>query len=165
MKKGKVKSIGIVLVISFMLVGTISIAQRGRNDGFKHGDHREKTAYDHRSGHKSLNDQLELTDEQKTKIEELKLESSKAKTQRQNQLREKEAQLTTLRTEDKIDQNKINNLIDEIGKLRTEGRKDQVNTDLKIRAMLSEKQRIIFDQHVSARGGRGDYNRHYDKNR
>jgi len=164
MKNGKVKSIGIVLVIAFMLIGTISKAQRERHEGFKNGNHHEKTAYDDRPNHQSLIDQFELTDEQKIKIDDLKLESSKENTQRKNQLREKEAQLTTLLTQDKIDQNKINSLIDDIGKLRTEGRKDRVNTDLKIRALLSEKQKIIFDQHQSRRAGRRESMHQHNKN-
>ena len=44
MNNEKLKSIGIVLVGAFMLVGTISTVQRERHDGFKHGDHRENTA-------------------------------------------------------------------------------------------------------------------------
>jgi Spy/CpxP family protein refolding chaperone len=100
-----------------------------------------------------------LTDEQKAKIEEIKLASGKESLQRQNKMSELEAQLTTALSQDKVDKNKVNNLIDEIGKLRTDSRKARVADHLKIRELLTEKQKIIFDQHRSGRYFSGDHPR------
>lgn len=92
------------------------------------------------------------------------LESGKNEIQRQNQLREKEAQLTTLLTQEKIDKNKVNTLIDALGKLSTESRKDRVSVHLEIRELLSEKQKIIFDQHQSRRAGRRESMHQHNRN-
>ena len=164
MKNVKLKSIMVVFVATFLLIGTQSIAQRGRQGGFNKG-YGQGRGYDERPKHQRLFDQLDLTDEQKDKIEGLNLESSKEAIQIQNQMREKEAQLTTLLTQENVEKNKVNNLINEIGKLKSESRKDRVDTHLKIKALLTEKQKIIFDQSQSKRAGRRDYMHQHNRNR
>ena len=164
MKNGKLKSIMVVLTATFLLIGTQSIAQRGRQDGFNK-NYGHGRGYDERSKYQRLFDRLDLKDEQKDKIEGLNLESRKEAIQIQNQMREKEAQLTTLLIQENVEKNKVNNLIDEIGKLKSESRKDRVDTHLKIKALLTEKQRIIFDQRQSERAGRRDYMHQHIRNR
>lgn len=151
MKKRKLRINVVVFFIAFMLIGEISNAQRGRHYGGRKDYGR---GYGKHSMHHGLSDQLDLSDEQKEKIEEIKLALSKESIQRQNKLREMEAQLTTSLTQDNVDKSKLNNLIDEIGKLKTESRKDRVEVQLKIRDLLTEKQKIIFDQHKSKRSGK-----------
>lgn len=86
-----------------------------------------------------------LTDEQKTRMEQLQLDLMKALKPIKNKIREKEAQLQTLRTEDKPDMNKIFALVDEVGQLKSQARKEHEKHIQAIRQTLDEKQRIIFD--------------------
>lgn len=95
-----------------------------------------------------------LTDEQKTKMEGLKLELMKAMKPIKNKIREKEAQLQTLRTEDKPDMNKIFALVDEIGQLKIQARREHEKHIQAIRQMLDEKQRIMFDTNHSRHPGK-----------
>ncbi len=95
----------------------------------------------------------DLTDEQKTKIESLKIELMKALKPIKNKIREKEAQLQTLRTEDKPDMNKIFALVDEIGMLKTQARKEHEKHIQEIRQLLDEKQRVVFDVNHKHRPG------------
>lgn len=94
---------------------------------------------------------LELTDEQKTKIEAIHFESMKASKTVKNNMREKEARLNTLSTADKPDNKAIEKVAKEIGDLRTEMFVNQVQTQQKIRALLDEKQKMKFDQMNSMR--------------
>ena len=59
--------------------------------------------------------------------------------------------MTTLLSEDAINKSKVNSTIDEIGELKTQDRKAMVEDHLKVRELLTEKQKIIFDQHNSTR--------------
>lgn len=95
-----------------------------------------------------------LTDEQKARMESLKLELMKAIKPIQNKIREKEAQLQTLRSDDKPDMNKIFSLVDEIGQLKTQARKEHEKHIQAIRQMLDEKQRIMFDTNHSRHPGK-----------
>ncbi|MDZ7608224.1 MAG: Spy/CpxP family protein refolding chaperone [Cyclobacteriaceae bacterium] len=150
MKNGKLRIIGVALIMATMLMGTISKAQHGRHDGGNRGGGYGR-GYENHAMNRSVNDLLELTEDQKGKIEEIKLASGKKTIQGQNKISELEAQLATSLTQDKVDNTKVNSLIDEIGKLKTENRKDRISAQLKIRELLTEKQKIIFDQHRSGR--------------
>ncbi len=88
-----------------------------------------------------------LTDDQKQKIEQFNLTFDKNTLQTRNQIREKEAHLRTLMTQDNPDQGQIDKLIEDIGSLRTSIRKERVSTDLKIRGLLTDDQKVIFDSH------------------
>ncbi len=151
MKNGKLRMNVAAILAALMLMGTVSIAQQGRHSGDRPMHEGDGRGYVKHSENPSRYDQLDLTDDQKAKIDEIKLASGKNSTQRQNKMNELEAQLRTSITQDKVDKTKVNSLIDEIGKLRTENRKDQMDDHLKIRELLTEKQRIIFDQRRSGR--------------
>lgn len=88
---------------------------------------------------------LELTDDQKAKIEALQVPHMKKMQALRNQLGEKKAQERTLLTADKPDLKKINTLIESIGNIETEMKKAQVAHRLEIRGLLNEKQQIKFD--------------------
>ena len=149
--KGRVFSInGIVLGMFLVFSITAVQAQRGNRDWNRRGDGYGRN-YNKSIPNRYWSDQLELTDEQKEKIDEINLASSKEFTQRQNKINELEAQLTTTLTGDNVDKSKADKLIDEIGKLRAENRKERIADHLKIRELLTDKQKLIFDQHRSGR--------------
>ncbi len=151
MKNGKLRMNVAAILVGLMLMGTVSYAQQGRHYGDRPMHDGYGRGYEKHSVNPSRYDQLELSDEQKSKIDEIKLASGKTSTQRQNKMNELEAQLTTAITQEKVDKTKVNSLIEEIGKLRAENRKDRMDDHLKIRELLTEKQRIIFDQRRSGR--------------
>jgi Spy/CpxP family protein refolding chaperone len=159
MEKRRFRINAVVLLTALMFIGTLSQAQYRKHDRRGRGDNQNQ-GHGRQLGYQNWNDQLELTDEQKGKIEEIKLAASKTSIQRSNKINELEAQLTTLLTGDKIDKAKVNKLIDEIGTLKTDARKERVDVHMKIRDLLTEKQKIIFDQQRSrVNPGRGFYHR------
>ena len=137
-------------ITALVLMSTISYAQYGRHDGGRMHDGYGRR-YENHSVNPPRHEQLDLTDEQKGKIDAIKLDTSKKLTQSQNKINELEAQLNTTITQDKVDKNKVNALIEEISKLRTEIRKERMGDHLEIRELLTEKQKVIFDQGRSGR--------------
>lgn len=100
--------------------------------------------------------ELNLTDEQKQKIDQMHLEHQKKVLSLQNQLGEKRAHLKTLTSADAPDAKAINALIDEIGGLNTQLMKARVNLQLQIRSLLTEEQRLHFDMDKPGCGMRGE---------
>jgi Spy/CpxP family protein refolding chaperone len=98
----------------------------------------------------------DLTDEQKAKLEELKIEHMKIVQPLDNQLAEKQAQLHTLSTAAEVNMSKINSLIEDIGKLRTDIMKEKETHHQAVRKLLTEKQRLIFDSQPGFRHGMND---------
>jgi len=86
-----------------------------------------------------------LTEEQKEQIKNLHTAYLKDSQPLINELKINRANLDTLLTEDHPDVNEINKLIDENGKLMNELRKKQVAQNLGIRNLLTDKQKVFFD--------------------
>jgi Spy/CpxP family protein refolding chaperone len=87
----------------------------------------------------------DLTEEQQTKIHELRTAHMKAMLKYRNEINEKEARLNTLQTEDNADMDKIYKVIDEIGALETEMNKKNALLRQEIRQLLNDDQRVFFD--------------------
>ncbi len=96
-----------------------------------------------------------LTDDQKGKIEKLKLPHHKEMMTLKNQLGEKKAQLRSLSTADKPDMAAINRLIDEMGAIKTTMMKKKSAFHQDVRALLTDEQRIQFDMHHPKDDDRG----------
>ncbi len=89
----------------------------------------------------------DLTEAQKEKMKALRIEHMKIVQQLRNQLGEKEARLRTLSTSDKVDMSEINRVIEEMGAMRTQLMKSMAQHRQKIRELLTDEQRVIFDAH------------------
>ena len=156
--KGKKYSVGsLVLIFVIIMISTSAMAQRYRNDGQPRGFRQESCdwSWSSRQGWKA---QLNLTDEQSAKIEAIKLASSEGFIARRNKINELEAQLNSAMTGETINKAQANNLIEEIAKLKAENQKARVDDHFKIRALLTDQQKVIMDQHRSQSGrfgGRG----------
>ncbi len=87
-----------------------------------------------------------LTDDQKQKIEKFNLAFDRNTLQKHNQIAEKEAQLQTAVTQPVVNLDQTDKLINEISSLRAEIRKERVRTDARIREVLNEDQRLVFDK-------------------
>ncbi len=97
-----------------------------------------------------------LTDEQKDKMKEVRLSGMKVMQPIRNQIGEKQARLHTLETANTVDMNAINGLIDEIASLRTAQAKIRAGNKQKMRSLLNDEQRLIFDR-MKSRQGRNDF--------
>ena len=147
-----VKKNGRVLAIAMALMTmTLSVNAQYRNQG---GRQRADNGWQERPGYQHRLDMLDLSEEQMGKIEDINIQHQKGQIQVRNQIREKEAQLRTQMTQDNIDQARVFILIDEIGKLRTESMKSRTEAHIKIRALLTDKQKILFDQRTGRSPGR-----------
>jgi len=88
---------------------------------------------------------LNLTDEQKAKMSDLRLALQKKLLPLKSDLQSKMTNLRLLKTEENPNLNKIDKLIDETGKLRTQMQKEKVRHQLEVRKILTPDQRKIWD--------------------
>ena len=87
----------------------------------------------------------DLTEQQQTSIREAATEMRQEILPLRNQIREKSAQLQTLRTQEKADLNAIHKALEEIGDLKTEIAKERATLHQEIRSVLNEEQRLWLD--------------------
>ena len=95
---------------------------------------------------------LDLTEDQETKIEALRTTHMKGMLQFKNKLNELKAKQQTLVNADKADMKVINANIDEITALENKMMKQKAGHHQAVRALLNDRQRIIFDSHGFGRG-------------
>ncbi|MFT3740577.1 MAG: Spy/CpxP family protein refolding chaperone [Breznakibacter sp.] len=95
---------------------------------------------------KTTNEIPNLTDEQKSKIEALRVPYQKQIQVFQNKMGELKAHQRTLETADKADLKSINANIDEITKVQNQLLKTQAEHHQQIRGLLTDEQKLWFDQ-------------------
>lgn len=100
-------------------------------------------------------ERLDLTADQKTKIEALQTPHMKKMIAYRNQMGELQAQKRTLLSADKPDQKKLNALVDEISKIRTAEEKERINHGIDVKALLTDKQKVQFDMMMNRQGKNG----------
>ena len=93
-----------------------------------------------------------LNDQQRTELQKIQTEQLKERTQTRNLLREERAKLEVLQTSDKPDMKEINKLIDEIAAIQAQQMKSQAASRQKIRSLLTDEQRTIYDARGFNRG-------------
>lgn len=91
-------------------------------------------------------DFLKLTDAQKTQLKDLHLQLAKEVKPLRDELRELNAHHQTLVTADDPNINTIYGSIEKIGQVKIKLAKIQANFHQKVRALLTEEQRVLFDQ-------------------
>ncbi|HDQ00289.1 MAG TPA: periplasmic heavy metal sensor [bacterium] len=101
--------------------------------------------------------QLNLTDEQQSKIADLRLKLEKEILPIRSELQSKHAELALLKTEDNPNIKRINGKIDEISELRSKIQKIRANNQMEIRKLLDADQRKIFDSGMLNNCGKGNY--------
>ena len=112
---------------------------------------------------------LDLTEDQETKIEVLRTAHLKEMLQFRNKLNELIAKEQTLTSADKADMKAINANIDEITSVKNKMMKQQAEHHQNVRSLLTEDQRVIFDSRGFGRGHgygfkhghRGHYNKQH----
>ncbi|MDZ7263889.1 MAG: Spy/CpxP family protein refolding chaperone [candidate division KSB1 bacterium] len=91
---------------------------------------------------------LNLTDDQKTKLEDLRLAHQKEMLPLRTELQSKMASLRLLQTEEKPDLKKIDQLIDDTQVIRSKMQKARVRHHLEIRKLLTPEQQKKFDSRM-----------------
>ena len=87
----------------------------------------------------------DLTPDQKTKIDDLKLQHLKDVTPLKDQLKEKQAKINTLLDGDKSDLVAVNAAIDEFTGITNQLIKKKADFRLAVRNILTDKQKIVYD--------------------
>jgi Spy/CpxP family protein refolding chaperone len=136
----------LAIVISSLLIG-ISLAQP---PGKRGGPQQE-------GGERFLNRIPDITEEQKEQIKEIKTDHMKEVLPIRNQIDEKQAQLKTLSTADKVDMPKVNKTIEEIGELKVNIAKKRAAHRQGIRNALTEDQRVVFDSMPMKKGHQKEF--------
>ncbi len=93
----------------------------------------------------------DLSDDQKDAIKEIRLEGMKQQLPLKNKKDELKAQLKTEMTADQPNEARINELIEEMGKIDIDKHKIRAKNRLEIRKLLNEEQRLIFDMRAEHR--------------
>lgn len=166
MKNMNVKKWILGLAVMMFLFGFEANAQYGRGygPGKGYGNGPGKGYRDGSAPMDRMETWLDLSEEQTTKVEKLHLDLQKETLPLRNKIREKNAQLNTMITEGE-NKTRVDQLVEEIGSLRTEIQKLRMNTHLKVRGLLTDEQKIKFDNHFANRFGQGgpmmgSYGRH-----
>ncbi len=130
-------------ISALMFIGTISANAQGENRGKM--DASKPLLCDQKIPG--------LTEEQKTKMKDLRVAYMKEVTPVKNVLAEKKARLNTLTVADKADMNEINKTIDEIAKLKADMMKARINHQIKVKALLTNEQKVYFNAHMGKNKG------------
>ena len=139
----------IKLLVAVMLLPLMSLYAQPNGQNRQHAQQsRERTVIP------------DLTDEQKDQMQEIRLSTQKSLLPIKNELGENRAKLRTLTTADNPDMKAIDKLIDENGQLMASMMKIQASNHQKVRSLLTEDQRIVFDSKkrgFDRSGRRGSY--------
>ena len=132
------------MILSMILISA-SVFSQGRSDRNekRHDFKRERSENFIRGQEPHIPD---LTDNQKESIKSIKLEGMKEIQPLENKIGEKEARLKTLTTEEVINYKEIDATINDIYSLKADIVKKQIRSRQKIKELLTEEQKVIFDK-------------------
>jgi Spy/CpxP family protein refolding chaperone len=97
----------------------------------------------------------DLTAEQQTQLETMRVAHQKQLQPLKNKMQELKARQNTLETADKAEMKAINANIDEMTKLQNQMMKAKAEHRQQVRAILTDSQKLWFDNHQGKRGGKG----------
>lgn len=145
----RINPISAILIMGIILAAsTQSIAQRGiEQRGAMKNMPQRSLLY--------MQNIPDLTEEQESQITDLRTKHMKEMLSDRNTLNEKRAKLRTLQTADKVEMNKINQLIEEMGAIHIRMHKARAQHRQDIRNLLTDEQRVYFDRHFSHRDQQG----------
>ena len=137
----KAMKLSSLLMTGMMLVGLSTMAQNG--EGMKQQGNKSCCSMEQGKKLEVPN----LTEDQKTKIKDLKITHQKQMLIYRNQMGELKAKEQTLTTADKADMKAINANIDEITKVKNQMMKAKAQHQQDVRALLNPEQKLWFDTH------------------
>lgn len=138
-----------ILLVAVFAISTTAMAQseQGRK---RHPEQKEMMMKRHKQMKERFNNFF--TEEQKTKMKELRIETAKQVKPLKNELNELRAKQQTLTTADKADMKAINANIDKMSEIKADIQKIMAQQHQEIRTMLTEEQLIKFDAIKHKRG-------------
>jgi len=122
-------------LVSLLLLGFLGIMAQGRSPM-------------HVSNKMDMGKKLKLSDEQRQKMMDLRLQLKKDLLPLRSKLISLQTELKLQIASDNPNQGKIDDLIDQMASIRKEIQQRRVQHQLSIREMLTPEQRKIFDQRV-----------------
>lgn len=163
MKKTKMKTAYLVLTIILIGLSSSIYAQRGMGPG-------NCKANTQLNGQDSFCQNIpNLTDEQSSKIEKLRTAHLKNMQEYRLEMSKKNIELQELRLADQVDMQAVNKVIDEKGIISTQMQKAKVSHQNDVRNLLTEEQKVNFDQTNRGTGqgccGQGGNGRGFGKKR
>lgn len=129
------------MIIAITVALSCSLSAFGQKNKEEKGKAQTEASAPKSKGQRGMN----LSDEQKQKMKDIHLKTSKEVLPLKNQLAEKKAHLKTLTTVEKPDMNEINKTIDEMSALRNQIMKKKVAAKMEVRSILNDEQRLMFD--------------------
>jgi Spy/CpxP family protein refolding chaperone len=132
----------ILAVLSLFVLSSFGFAKGQSPKHGQRGCNMEKPSHGCEMGFHKIPD---LTEEQMTKIHELRVEHEKEILPLQAKVNSLWAELKVLALENNPNQQQINNKIDDIGKVKAQIQKTQIAHRLKVRELLTEKQKLHFN--------------------
>lgn len=149
--KTRILSLALIAVFAFSVTAMAQQPERQRRSP----EQREMMAK--RFDRERANFKEFFTEEQQEKLKELRLESTKEIQPLRNELNELRAKQRTLTTAEKADIKAIDNNIEKMADVQVQIQKIRAKEHQKIRSMLSDEQRIKFDEMRNKRDR--DFNR------
>lgn len=141
------KKVAVLAIVVLMISGTNLFAQRGRNYS------NQGKGYNQNQMCQRISD---LTEDQITKIEALRVVHLKEITAHRNEMNILRAKKQTLMTSDKADMKEINAVIDQMSSLRAKQLKSAAKHQLDVRNLLTDTQKVYFDSRPMNRRGSGN---------
>ena len=99
---------------------------------------------------------LDLSDQQRSQVEDLRLSFEKEKLPLQSKIHELRNDLKLELTKDSFDEKKVNQLLGQIESVRTELHKKRINHMRSVRNILNDDQKRKFDMHILSGPGFGN---------
>ena len=153
MKNLKFRTIGMLLVAGLLCVNTNIFAQRGNGNGNGQGNRQ----FNGNGQGYYCNNIPDLTEDQQTKIGKLRTAHLKEMQNSRNQLAEKKARLQTLRTAENANMVAINKTVDEKSVIQTSMQKNREQHFQDVRIILTNDQKVNFDNRDRNRGNGQGY--------
>lgn len=146
MKTQMMKKVSVLAIALLMIAGTNLYAQRGRNySGQDKGLNRNQSC-------QMIPD---LTEDQQTQINTLRVANMKQMNVFRNQMNELRAKKQTLMTSDNANMKEMNSVIDQITAVKNQKMKASAKHRLDVRNLLTDEQKVYFDSRPMRGQGHG----------
>ena len=152
MKNQKSRKLSYVLALAMLFISVTLSAQQARRG---YGEHHPPRMEQNESGQKRMQQRgprkphiPNLTEEQKEQLHGFRVEMDKKVLPLQNEIGEKEARLKTLTTSESYNASEVEDLIEELGEVKTELEKLKVGQTQKIKSILTEEQLVAFNKQL-----------------
>jgi Spy/CpxP family protein refolding chaperone len=155
MKTQMLNKVTAAVFLAVMMIGTDAMAQRARTYERRSSRAVEQENERQQPANAFCRSLPGITKEQLGQIEVIRLNTMKKNQVLQNQLGEKRAQLRSLSTADRADGSAIDRTINEMAAIRAEMAKNRMASHQEIRKLLTDEQRIIFDNRRPGRREQG----------